>query len=307
MNYQEFLIHIKTAIQQTLGENTRLSIQRIEKNNGVHYDGLIIMRPGYNISPTIFLNAYYHRYLEGVMLDDIYQDIINTYYAKLPSKNFDTEFFLDYDKVRPRIIPKLINYDRNHELLKKLPHFRYLDLAVVFQCLVNASGNEQASILIHNRHASHWKASTEDLYEAALANGPLLQPYQMSRLSDLLNTEPYPSHNENLSDRQVSEEEQPPMYVLTNQVRINGAATILYRGLLHQLSTYFDSDLVILPSSIHEVLLVPFAASPSSPGADLSYYTQMVQEVNETQVVDDEILSNNAYFYSQKEDMLRLI
>lgn len=300
MNYNEFLTDIKTHIAQTLDDNVRVMVQTVVKNNNMQLDGLVIVRPDCNISPTIYLNPYYHRFLDGVPMDDIYTDILSAYQRHLPKQDFDASFFFDYHKIRPRVIPKLINYEKNKALLEELPHTRILDLAVVFQYLVSTGRDEHASILIHNNHMDYWNATDKDLLEAALHNAPLLLPSRFDSLSELLLTDPsgFPSE-ESGSDNMI------PMYVLTNSRRINGASAMLYSGILAQLAKRFGQNLVILPSSVHEVLILPTAEQDCSADA-MSGFTDMVREVNETQVSDDEFLSNHVYLYVKDEDTIRI-
>ena len=84
MNYQEFLTTIKTQLSLRIDADATLDIRRFTKNNGTDLDGLIIFRPNLNISPTIYLNPYYHRYLQAVPLEDIYTDILITYHEHMP-------------------------------------------------------------------------------------------------------------------------------------------------------------------------------------------------------------------------------
>jgi hypothetical protein len=292
MNYQEFLNTIQTQLSSRL-EDATLHIQQIARNNGKFYDGLIIVRQGVNIAPTIYLTPYYHRYLEGVSLEDIYADILETYRNNLPEQNFDTTIFTDFAKARERIIMRVINYERNEELLEQVPHFRFLDLAVVFYCLLTADETQQASILIYNHHLKFWDVDANTLYDQALVNTPRLLPHQIEDMSKIM--------VEILGE--LTEEDEPdiPMFVLTNRYHTNGACVILYDQLLKQLAESFGKDLVILPSSVHEVLLVPVDI-----GVDLSYYDNMVREVNETQLADDEVLSNHAYYFSRVNGILSL-
>lgn len=73
--------------------------------------------------------------------------------------------------VSPLIKMKLINYEKNKELLEKVPHVRVPDLAVVFMAVLKSEYNDGfATILIHNSHLDFWNMTTEDLYELAKAN-----------------------------------------------------------------------------------------------------------------------------------------
>jgi len=90
-----------------------------------------------------------------------------------------------------------------------------------------------------------------------------------------------------------------PMLVLTNNSRLHGATTLLYPHLLSEISERLNQDLYLLPSSIHEVLLVPADLIGDRQELDL-----MVQEVNKDHVARDEVLSDHAYFYSRKRNSL---
>lgn len=82
------------------------------------------------------------------------------------------------------------------------------------------------------------------------------------------------------------------MYILTNQVRSFGAASILYPHMLDMVAELLHENYFVLPSSVHEVIIVPGSVSPT-----YSELHKMVREVNETQVDDEEILSDSVYYY----------
>lgn len=292
MNYQEFLNTIEIEMKQRLDPCCQLRIQSFTRNNGTCYDGLIIFSPTVNISPTIYLNPYYHRYLDGVPLEDIYQDIITTYKTHLPTKDFDIHMFTDYNRARHSIIMKLIHYERNRVLLETVPHFRYLDFAVTFHCYVSKCQSGYASILIHNHHLNLWNISTEELRECALQNTPRLLPYELENMVHVLK-------NYFHSQDQTIDPCELPMYILTNSSKLNGASVILYEGLLHNIAQRFEKDLILLPSSIHEFLIIP-----ADSDQQISYFNDMINEVNHTQLSDDEILSDHAYYYSLQKKQL---
>jgi len=290
MTYQEFKTNILHTISTRLGSDYRVTLQDIIKNNDTHLDGLTILSAGSNISPTIYLNYYYDQYLSGKSLSTIYDDILLSYHRNVPKENIDISFFTDFAKVKNHIIFKLVNYDRNKELLSKVPHVRYLDLAVVFNCFINSTEDGYATILIHHQHLSYWNISTEDLYALAIKNTPHLLHYQLQNMTDVI--------IDLFCDEQIelSKELLPvfPMYVLSNTTKLNGSGCILYEDLLSEIAQHLDSDFYILPSSIHEVLLIPVASAASYE--DLS---SMVHEINATQLAREEVLSDRVYFYSR--------
>ena len=290
MNYTEFLCNIKQSVTEHFDSSFNVSIRTIEKNNGKCLDGLIICNPDYNISPTIYLNPYYHRYLDGVSLDDIFEDIITTYNEYMPSDNFDINAITHFATCKNSIAFKLINYKKNEDMLSHIPHFKYLDFAIIFQILLDKNSYGNASITIHEQLLNKWRLSVDDLLNVALINTPLLLPHQLLNLSDLIPSDIFPC---TFADELVD------MYVLTNTNKINGASVILYDGLLNQISKKLHSDLVLLPSSIHEFIILPHNNNMS-----FNAMTEMVNSVNETSVSDEEVLSNHVYFYDSKSKRL---
>ena len=93
------------------------------------------------------------------------------------------------------------------------------------------------------------------------------------------------------------------MYILTNKLKIHGATCIAYPRLLKRIADYLEDDLVIIPSSIHEVLIIP--ASITQEGYSLEDLQFMITETNDTILTDDEVLSNHAYIYERLTGILR--
>lgn len=288
MKYQEFIENVKTHISSQLNSGQKIVIQQVTKNNGIVYDGLFIVDPILNVSPTIYLNPYYHRYLNGVSLEDIYADILMTYQTNLPKQDFDISVFTDFSKARHRIVMKLISRKRNEALLQDIPYIPYMDLAIVFVCTVTDFLNEYATILIHKEHLKLWNIEPEELYQLAMINSPKLLPYHMESMETLLNK---------ISCQTFPFLELPQIYILTNHLKIHGASCMIYPGLLGIIAQKLDSNLIIIPSSIHEVLIIPEKCNPEE--YTLDSFEEIIQEVNDTQLSDDEILGDHAYLYNK--------
>ncbi len=288
MIHQEFIEALQQQMTHLVAPGQKVTIQTIEKNNGTSYQGLVIIDPVLNISPTIYLEPFYQKHLKGTSLDHICEEIFQLYQKFSPTEDFDETLFTDYEKAKHRIIMKLVNREKNHSLLEKVPHIPYLDLAIVFVCSAGDLEKEYATILIHDNHMEHWGIDLTTLYNVAKENTPRLLPPHFENMEDFLVrccAWPYSEHI--------------PMYLLTNHLKIQGAATILYDGFLEQLSEELDSSLAIIPSSVHEVLIIPVASKK-----ELDNYTPMIMEVNATQLTADEVLSDHPYYYSKKYHVL---
>jgi len=218
------------------------------------------------------------------------------------------------------VVCKLISFDKNIELLQEIPHIRFLDLAIVFYCFIVNERIGSATIMVYNKHLKMWGTTTADLYINAIENTRRLLGYQITGIEDVMRemlienlrgklTETEASDtDEKMSEEKINEfadtmldsmkQEggRTPMYVLSNQEKINGAACILYPDLLLEFAEGLGRDLYIIPSSIHEVILVP--ALEEQEHESLS---KMVREVNSTQVEEEEVLADHVYFFSRED------
>lgn len=302
MRYEFFKQQLVSNLREFFSDDTLISIQPFPHNNHLVLDGLTILEPGINISPTIYLNHYFEQYCNGCDFSIIQQQILQYYHQHCPLDNIDTTFFTCFDQVSSRIVYKLIHFDKNRELLNEIPHFPYLDLAIVFYCLVPKTPYENASILIYNHHLTYWEITKDMLLKLARKNTPLLLPENCCSLAELIRPAlSLFSEQEQLITQEILEEETVPMYVLTNSQQYFGAACILYPRTLYHISQNLNNDLYILPSSIHEIIIIP--ASSSAIPTELA---QIVRDINLTEVAPDEILSDSVYYYQQKSDLVTL-
>lgn len=284
MNYQEFVGSVTDFLRESLPGGTRFQMIPLEKNNGVIADGLSVRKEGRSVAPTIYLDAYYREYQGGRSLRGICEQILECCEDDAFGDSFDVNFFADYEKVRKTVLYKLVNYEKNRELLAEVPHIHYLDLALVFYCFLEHTPVGNATVLIRDSHIRLWKVGCADLYQAAKENmGRLCPPRicDMGRMLAELTGEEEPDHGE------VS------MYVLTNARKVQGAACILSEGFLKECARRIGEAFYLLPSSIHEMIAVPVSLveEPRELAA-------MVREMNQTQVRSTEVLSDNIYLYS---------
>ena len=167
MDYQEFVGSVTGFLRESLPYGTELNLVPLEKNNGVILEGLSVRKKGHSMAPTIYLDSYYRDYLEGRSLKNIYDQILESCEDCSFMEQFDVDFFANYEKIRPTVVYKLIHYERNRELLEKIPHLPFLDLAIVFYCLLSNTPVGSATVLIHNSHMEMWNITCRTLYEDA--------------------------------------------------------------------------------------------------------------------------------------------
>ncbi len=302
MTYEEFKQQLVTSLRELFPAGTCITIRPFSHNNHILLDGLTILEPGSNVSPAIYLNHYYRSYQQGTSFSALQSCILRYYYEHCSVRTVDTSFFTCFENIRSRIVYKLIHYEKNRELLKEVPHLPWMDLAIVFYCLIQERSGKNASIPIFHEHLDYWNISVDTLFSLARQNTPLLLSFCCDSLADLI----FPvldvlPEEERRSAQDTLISESVPMYVLTNHLRLNGACCILYQDALKQVSDQLRDSLYILPSSVHEVIAIP-ASHAGNPGE----LPRIVGEINLAEVSPEEILSDRVYFYDRSSRRLSL-
>ena len=297
MSYQEFLDEI-LKIMKDIYPNCTVEIIDVTKLNNVSLKGLVIRANGTNVVPNIYMESFYKLYKWNWKMEEIVQKIKETYEQGLPTNKIDMSFFKKYELVKDKIVYRLINADQNADLLRSIPHIRFWDLAICFSYVFQSEELGEGMILIHNSHLEMWQVEKEELMKVAETNTPKLLPVQFCEMRHVL-------------EQAGAEEEfdldllEPGcMYVLTNQKKLHGSAVILYPQVLSDIAAKIKRDFFILPSSLHEVLILPVKEDVEIK-EQMSEMCNMVTNVNSTQLDPDEILSNYPFYYCYKERELR--
>lgn len=286
MEFNVFVENIVNLLQQKMGHEYDISVTRVTKNNDIELTGVILMKASDNISPTIYLEGLYAEYQDGTAMEELAEKVIAFYEEKMPDDGLDMDFFQDFELVKGRIFYKLVSFEKNTRLLEKIPYYRWNDLALIFYYAMEDEKIGRASITIHHHHLEMWEQSSDALYAVARENMKKHMPELLVSMKDLL---------EEMAGLHLGEDMPLPMYVLTNQDKVYGAAAMLYSEQMKELAEKWQSDLLILPSSIHEVLLLP-----DDGQNEYAFYRQMVEEVNTTQVEPEEVLSYSLYRYCRE-------
>lgn len=302
MEFTSFTALVREEVEKRAGERYKVRINDVRKNNGVILRGLTVMQDDSNISPTIYLNNYYEAYESGeATLVNVVNDVMDTYYRNKVNKSVDMRCFLNYECVKGHIVYKLINTEKNRDLLEDIPHVEFLDLSIVFQCMVVKESFGTASILIHNAHMKLWDIPVAELYRKAAENTQRIQGYEIKGMNDVI-CEIMRAENPEEFDYDACMAEladSVPLYVLSNKSRVEGAACLLYPDLIKDFAEALGSSIYIIPSSIHELLLLPVANAD-----EIDEIKSMIKEINDTQVKREEVLSYSLYLYDRDEEKI---
>lgn len=288
--------------------NSKVETQIIIKNNGLKLEGIFIKQSGKLVSPTFYIEDLYDEYCNGADIDCIVNKVIDGFETRNIPADEICKFMSDFMLVKEKVVFKIINFDDNQDLLKEVPYRKVLDLAVVYYCRIDYPEIGRGTITIKNENIEMWNVSEEDLYEAAFENANKYLPCSIMPMHAVLGQYVEDNFTEELKEQEKQFVEKinsdVNLYVMTNNEKSFGAATMFYENVLENFAMQLHKNLYILPSSIHEVLLLPVEDKDNHKTMQLQ---EMVFEVNNTQVMLEERLSYNVYFYNLQSKKIELL
>lgn len=157
MNFEEFKAWVKENItSKDWKETSQVEISVVKKNNGVSKAGLFIRESGQDVSPILYLDDYYIHYQNGELLENVIKKIRDDYNEKVQMAAVKIPNLQEFENVRGKIIYRLVNYEKNKELLEDCPHRRLHDLAVTFRWVAHIDNDGVSTSLITNRQVKEW-------------------------------------------------------------------------------------------------------------------------------------------------------
>ncbi len=284
INFEDFcdlMLEKVNEIREQKGVSDIIRLGDITKQNNQIKKAIYLESGGHKIRPVIYMDEVYKKYDGFASCDALAKDLYNLLF-----ENHDTDSnvfsMLTHDGILQNVTYRLINKQMNESFLKDKVYRDYLDLAITYQIVVCVNDNN-GYITITKDLVERIGLSEEDLFEMASKNTPRIAPAKDSSLYEVMGNMMSFDDPDDMSDL---------FRVLSNEKKTYGASVLLYPGLVDKLYEKYGEKYVI-PSSLHEVLLVDHNADPSD-------YLKMVKEVNRTVVDSEEILSDSVYEITSK-------
>ena len=303
MKYELFTEELTECIINMAEPGEEVTVRKILKNNDTAFDSVTVKQPGCNMTPTLYFQDLKRSFDEGMQMDELARSVLSfsrTGSGVWPAEDFDPG---DYSYFRDKVMFRLVSSDRNRQYLRHRPHRGRLDLEIVYYYQCRIGKESMGTISVGDEDLNRWGISEEDIYRDALRNTPILNPPVICPITDLLNSFTDPDEGVDIGlpvyEPDLYGNAPVPLLVLTNESKYCGAACMLYEGLLRDLSDEIRSDLFIIPSSIHEVLLLPDEGEFSEE--ELS---ALVCEINAHFINPSEILSDHVYRFKHLSGIL---
>ena len=304
MNYEIFKEVVAEKFMEYMPEQyqgMRLRVEPVNKVNKV-LDGITLVGSGAgrSVSPTLYINHMYEHYLETENLQEVLQSAARR--MDMAFKEMPEVGDVNLEGAKDNIVFQVINTLQNEDMLRDMPHREFQDLSIIYRWVVKVDESGIQSSAIRNNLAEQLGMNEEQLFKCAVENTRRIFPPTVKSMNDVIRemfiSDGMPAE---VADMMIGEmPEDKMMWVISNDRGINGAGSMLYEDNLHKLAMKLETDLYILPSSVHECIAV------STNVGDPYELAEMVSEINMGQVALEDRLSNQVYHYDKDARRLTL-
>ena len=300
MTYETFQQEVLTELQRKHFAGITPELTHQQKRNGQVRHGIAFHNDRTNASPVIYLEEFYTRYQATGNFAGII-DILTDLYSRLPVIQVDERKLSDFSFAKDKITMKLINTEKTRAFLETVPHIPFYDLSIIFYQILKIEHGRIVDMAISNELLEKWHMDVETLHVCALSNYTRLSPVRFTSMKQQILDMGFPLHelipeSDGTLDEEMDEDLDTGMYLLSNERMTDGAVLITCKNLMDAIGHFFGENYYILPSSVHEVLLLPESKVLSKESLDM-----MVQDVNQTELMPEDYLSDHTYYFNRSE------
>lgn len=260
------------------------------EKNGVKLDA-IICDNGTDARPVV--------YIDDTQTAEENAECMEKLLNSCPKVSFNLKRVSSYESAKPYIRAGICSNGKHGKDVAVIP---FLDLEIYAFVTMDADGLGSGIIRITNDMLKEWNVSADlvihEAMEASFARASVNNIVDM-----LLAIAPRCAMSEQMEEIELLSKNgvELPMWVLSSDNLLYGAINLANATMLSNLSERLDSDLFVIPSSIHEII-----ALPAKDDADIEELKHMVNFVNNTEVPETEILSDSVYRFDRKKKELTL-
>ncbi len=293
MDFKEFTDKLEQNLKVALEDGPmKASVARhdVEKMQGQSYTAITVSPANSNVGMNINVDSLYEQMQYGATYQNVVSHALNQATSFLEdAPKFDVAAITDYSQMKDKLFVDVVGAERNAEMLAKVPHMQVEDMAMVYRIQVGQREGEIASALITNQMMASMGVTPEQLHQDALENAATIHPAKVQNLSEVI------AEMTGMPVEMV-EDSTPQLLVVSNEDKIKGASALFYPDVMDQLAKEAGGDFFVLPSSIHEVLVMPDTGEMKA-----GELKAMVTSINGDVVDPADVLTDQVYHFDSKE------
>ena len=279
MDYKTYKESLREKVQEELGENVSVYYTEMIKNNKVKKEALVLQTKEENTTPMIYVDSLLEAYACTGNIEESKNTVLEIYKRRDDVLAEWNGF--DWEQVKPYVRIRLVRMEGNEEYLKDRPYKKVLDLAIIFVVLLNEKEGEMAAQVLWTQMEA-WGIDIGKLYLTAIDNFRK-EEFTITNMASL-----FPAELEEELEMGID------MYIFSTKNRIQGARAMLRMDMLKTFANEKGCNLFILPSSVHEILLI--CAEKEMCVAELKAIVSSVNR-NPNLIEAEEVLSDSVYYY----------
>lgn len=298
MNFDEFQKYFLTHVMEFMSPEeygtSRVELHEVLKINGPKLHGVCLKKDNVSVAPIIYLEELYQELQKG----DSVNEVLSRFASKYEKASKELIDRIDIDDIPPidqkkNITYRLVNRHKNREILRTSPHLCVLDLAKIYYVRIS----DTKSVRVTHDMARNWGMSLEELDIAAMENSLMSPCLFVPKSSEFIEKDVFiakdvPEHGGYFSGEPLNFDE---VYCLSNEDMAFGAGTIIIPGVLKELGEKFNGDYYIIPSSLHEVMLIKKGGRLCAK--DLQH---ILHDANQSVIKPADYLSDQVYTYQRE-------
>jgi len=292
---------ILTMLPKDLTKDLTIEQNTVTKMNDQIFYGLTLRKEGEESAPTIYMNEPFDRYMKGEPLKLLMAEVCQQYLDALVNRPEVVTQDLTFERIKDNLTIRIVEAKRNSAFLRDIP---YMNMGNGFVAICDVKVVEENSgywrTTINNGLQQENNYDKREMFKAAIENSQISEPAKMSTMMDQL----FGDSDRNLLDIEgmIPENSRDHMYILSNKDGDLGSAAFFYPGVREKIAEKLGEGFYVLPSSVHEVLILPESCAP--PIKDIA---EMVYEANHSVVDPKEVLSDNIFHFDKETRRLETI
>ena len=298
MDFKEFVNKLEQDLKDAMADispGATVDVRSVEKLQEGSYTGITISPAGGNVGMNLNANQLFDQMQDGQSYEGVLAVAVSTAERGLHDMPaVDVSELMNYEAAKKYLCFDVVGSDRNADMLEKVPHTDKENISMVYRLQLASSENGAATVLITNAMMEQFGVTKEQLHADAMENAQEIRPADFRTMAAVM-AEMMGMPEEMMADM------APPMYVATNQDKVQGAAVMFYPDFMDQAAKELGGDIFILPSSVHEVLILP-----DDGNMNAQELKEMVTSINASEVSPEDRLTDSVYHYDAQERIFEL-
>lgn len=298
MDFKEFVNKLEQDLKDAMADispGATVDVRSVEKLQEGSYTGITISLAGGNVGMNLNANQLFDQMQDGQSYEGVLAVAVSTAERGLHDMPaVDVSELMNYEAAKKYLCFDVVGSDRNADMLEKVPHTDKENISMVYRLQLDSTENGAATVLITNAMMEQFGVTMEQLHADAMENAQEIRPADFRTMAAVM-AEMMGMPEEMMADM------APPMYVATNQDKVQGAAVMFYPDFMDQAAKELGGDIFILPSSVHEVLILP-----DDGNMNAQELKEMVTSINASEVSPEDRLTDSVYHYDAQERIFEL-